>query len=336
MPPHWVPLPLFLLIIAAASQGVLADSAPNQPLLGFAWPNHTIPVLIKSSQPNASQAVLKAMDTWNLAQQWFITTHMGGAGTPFTFNETNSSSDSMITVTFNQTQTEENLGETHWQAFHDKQGFFKQVLVAISIDLTTRSGRALNDSELQVLATHELGHSLGLDHTTFSTTDLMYHVPKVMFPSTLNLYVIHLLSQITNENNLPQQPVTLLSDIPYGVVSQVDLDTATLPTLETATTSSSTQLAQLISTIAYAPWTLLGIFALLAAGVVAFTVRGRKPHTPKRKLEDVKITFKENPVVETQPIHTERVGKKCHYCGAEVPREATICGKCGMPAMYRK
>ena len=92
---------------------------------------------------------------------------------------------------------------------HDQQGNFRIVTVSITIDLTKQDGSAVSDAELQTLATHELGHALGLDHTTFNPDDLMNPVPKVVFPSTLNLYAVYLLSMATNVKDLPQQAVAL-------------------------------------------------------------------------------------------------------------------------------
>jgi hypothetical protein len=275
------------------------------------------------------------MNTWNLAQQWFVTTYMAGASVPFVLYETNATFDSMVTVTFNQTQSVEDLGETHWYAFHDQQGFFKRVTVTISIDLTRQDGEVLSDPELQTLATHELGHALGLDHTTFNTLDLMNHLPKVMFPSTLNLYAVYLLGQSTNENNLPQQAVTLPENIPYMMVSQADLSTVNPPTVQSATTSSL-QLAQLITTMAYGPWPYVGLLIVLAAIVVSFAVRGRRRTAKESDLEEAEVVFHEESIGAPEPITSAPVKKKCRYCGAEVRPEDLICGKCGMPAMYRK
>ena len=322
----------FMLIVAAAAQSVVADSTPSQPLFEFAWPTHNVPVAITTSQSNAKQTVLEAMNTWNLAQQWFINTYMAGVGIPFVFYETNSTSDSMITVTFNQTQTAEDLGNTKWNAFHDQQGFFKKVVVSISIDLTRQDGQILSDSELQTLATHELGHALGLDHTTFSTSDLMNHVPKIMFPSTLNLYAVYLLSQSTNQNNLPQQAVTLPASIPYMMVSQAELDTVAPPKFQTTTTSLG--VAQLVSTMMYGPWPYLGILVVLAGVVVGLAVRGRRRGAGAMRVEDVEVIFHENPVTEEVPLQQKVTSKKCRYCGAQIPRETRICNKCGMPAIY--
>lgn len=331
--------PWFLLFLAllpiVSLQNAFAQSLQVQPIYGFSWPTHNIPVNVEASTPNATGAFSKAIGTWNLAQQWFMNTYMAGVGEPFVFYETNSTLDSIVTVTFNQTQTTEDLGNTKWNAFHDQQGFFKKVVVSISIDLNGQDGQILSDMELQTLATHELGHALGLDHTTFSTSDLMNHVPKIMFPSTLNLYAAYLLSQSSNENNLPQQSVTLPGNIPYLTVSQAELETVTPPIVQT-TTTSSLQLTQIANTLTHGPWPYIGILAVLAGVVVALAIRGRKKTISKADLGEAEVIFRENPIIENQPIRMEPGRKKCAHCGAEVPREELICRNCGMPAMYRK
>jgi hypothetical protein len=321
-------LALFLLV---GFQIAFAQSAQVQPILGFSWPTHSIPVSINAPEPNARQAVSNAMRTWNLAQQWFITAYMAGVGKPVVFYETNSTFDNMVTVAFNQTQTTDDLGVTDWQAFHDKEGNFQKVTVNISIDLTRNDEQMLTDDELQTLATHELGHALGLDHTTFSATDLMNHVPKVMFPSTLNLYAVYLLSQSANNKDLPQQPVSLPSNIPYMTLSETDLDRVVPPVVETTTTSLG--MSQITQQIIYGPWLWLGILVALACVVVASTIRRRKRGLVKLEPGETHVIFRDEPVVEDKPIQPKNV-KKCRHCGAEVPPGRLICNKCGMPAGY--
>jgi hypothetical protein len=311
-------------------QSVFANSVQAQPLCGFSWPTHGIPVAIDASQPDAAQAVSKAMVTWNLAQQWFIATYMAGSGTPFVFYETSSTTESMVTVTFNQTQSIDDLGKTNWQEFHDQQGFFKRIIVNISIDLTTQTGRILSDADLQMLATHELGHAIGLDHTTFSTADLMNHMPEVLFPSTLNLHAVYLLSQSSNTKDLPKEPVTLPDNIPYMMVTQAELNSVTPPTVQTVSSSSSPLMTQLASAITYGPLLYIAVLAVLASVIVGLALRGRK--SDSIRTVEAEAVFHDTPILEEQPQQSKETGKKCRYCGTEVSRENLICPKCGMPA----
>ena len=270
---HLLMAVLFLILLLAAQtcQSALADSSPTQPLLGFAWPTRNIPVLTNTTLPNATKAVRDAMLTWNLAQQWFITTYMSGKGKPFVLYETNASSDSMITVTFNQTQTVADLARTTSLEFHDQQGVFAKVIAKISIDLTWKDGKPLTDAELRTLATHELGHALGLDHTSFSTSDLMNPIPTVMYPSTLNLYAVYFLSQTTNINDLPQQPITLPGIIPYTTLSQDELSTVEQP-VELQSASVTTQPAPQLAGLINGPWPYIGFFIILAGVVIMLTI----------------------------------------------------------------
>ncbi|HUK28625.1 MAG TPA: matrixin family metalloprotease [Candidatus Acidoferrales bacterium] len=325
-------LSLFILLtMTAGVQPTFADSVQAQPIFGFGWPTHSIPVAIDAMQANVRQVVLRAMNTWNLAQDWFITTYMSGVGTPFVFYESNTTSDSMITVTFNVTQTRDELGWTNTHDFHDAQGVFKKVDSEISIDLAWQDGTPLNDTNLQCLATHELGHALGLAHTTFNTSDLMYHIPKVMYPSTLNLYAVYLISQATNVNQLPQQPVLLPNDIPYKMLSGAELSTVTSPT----TTQESTEslgLMQTVSSIAQEWGVIIGGIIVLVT-ILAVSVSRRRNRTDIEHHEPETIS-RPNPTLHVVPKQANASTPKCRHCGAENSHGDLICRKCGMPAGY--
>ena len=195
-----------------------------QPILGYSWPNSTIPVSIQSQQPNATQPVLLAMTSWNSAQQWFIQTY-GTGGTAFTFQQTTQPlgpSDNGVTVAFNQTQANpSSLGASSCAGSYENAVFTK-IHCNISLDLTFNSGQALSQSQLQSLVMQELGFALGLGSTTFSEYDLMNQQSpshEVTLPSTLNLYAVSLLSQAKSTSTLPMSPISLPNNIPYATVS---------------------------------------------------------------------------------------------------------------------
>jgi hypothetical protein len=222
-------LAVFLLVLASP---VHATSNQVQPLYGGSWPSSQILVFIKplgqvSGQASVSaayarQAILDAMNTWNLAQKWFISTYMGGQGTSYTLKETSTAptgTQSGIVISFNQTQTSgDNWGWTNFYWWWDASGMIYRASATTSLVLTFYDGSALTQSQMQAATTHELGHALGLDYTTFSEYDLMSHVAPghgVNLPSTLNLYAVYLLSNTKNIHSQPSSPVSLPSNIPY-------------------------------------------------------------------------------------------------------------------------
>jgi len=244
-------LSIFAFGAIAFPRNVQAQSSMLQPLEGFAWPSQTIAVNIQTNvSTNAKQAVLAAMNTWNLAQRWFIKTYENGVGVPYSFYETNQHPVSGVSVTFNKTQTRDDTGWTSYNYWWNSRGIFTRVAVSISLDLTLRSGRPLSQVELQALATHELGHALGLDHTTFSKTDLMNHYApgfEVTLPSTLNLYALYLLSKSNSKSNLPASPIMLPAEIPYANVpasAVPEFEPATLTFVAALTVSISAVLSK--------------------------------------------------------------------------------------------
>lgn len=127
-------------------------------------------------------------------------------------------------ISFNQTQTSgDNWGWTSFYWWPDASGQIYKASANVSLVLTFYDGSALTQSQLQALTTHELGHALGLDHTTFSELDLMNHVSpshSVNLPSTLNLYAVYLLSKTSNMRTQPSTPVPLPSNILYTETPQ--------------------------------------------------------------------------------------------------------------------
>jgi len=70
--------------------------------------------------------------------------------------------------------------------------------------------------------------------------------------------------------------------------------------------------------------------------VVAAILRGRRKSLRNVESEESEMVLQDTPQRDVIPIQPQQIGKKCHHCGAEVPRGDLICRKCGMPAMYRE
>ena len=234
---------LVLTIIALNSRAVVA-SAYEQPLQGFAWSPRQIPVVIQKSPEYAHDAVLEAMQTWNLAQIWFSNTYHVSSR-PYTFVEVQQLGESYVRVTFNQTQTTNDWSTTNCYYWWNTDGVFYRIQCNMSIDLSIQDGTELSPLKLRSLATAGFGFSLGLLNTVFSQTDLLnwYSVDHdIVVPSTLNLYAVALLSMVTSRNDMPNSPVTLSGDIPYETPSESAItESVSTTTQEPAVSSTTTQ-----------------------------------------------------------------------------------------------
>jgi len=221
-----------VLLVLSLTRTAFSTEVCEQPLYGFAWPTREIPVVVEKSPEYARKAVLDAMRIWNLAQTWFSDTYRIPSR-PYRFIEVEQLGQSYVKVFFNQTQTREDWGWTKFRYWNDSSGVFYKITVSISLDLALWSGRSLTVVELQALATHEFGHALGLNHTTFSKRDLLNHYSpgyNITVPSTLNLYALAALSMITSKNEIPKDPVKLPEDIPYMTPLEAAIPEMRFPT----------------------------------------------------------------------------------------------------------
>jgi len=211
---------ILLTSIAFHATGAVAGSY-EQPLAGFAWSPRQIPVVIQKSPQYAHDAVLQAMQAWNLAQTWFSNTYHVSSN-PYTFVEVQQLGTSYVNVVFNQTQTRADwaIAAPYW--WWNDDGVCYKITVSISIDLSVQGGD-LTSRQLRSLAALSFGVALGISNTDFSRTDLMnwYSVDNgVVVPSTLNLYAVALLSMVATKNDMPKSPVTLPADISYEIPTE--------------------------------------------------------------------------------------------------------------------
>jgi len=241
-----------VLTITALNTSAAVASVPEQPLWGFAWSPRQIPVVIQKSPDYAHDAVLQAMQTWNLAQTWFSNTYQVSSR-PYTFVEVQELGESYVKITFNHTQTTNDWAR--WSCFYwNNNGVFTTIQCSTSIILSLRDGTDLSSMQLRNLATMGLGAALGLLNTKFSEMDLMnyYSVDHdVVVPSTLNLYAVALLSMVVLKNDMPKSPVTLPGNIPYETPSESAITELVSAITTTATTIARTYSDSCLQELAY-------------------------------------------------------------------------------------
>ena len=235
---------LFLLIsslfLAAGIFRVSQVQGQNQDqyslqLQGFAWNQATISTLIVTSDneswwnPLFLNSTLRAIGQWNDAIAGFALNNSNFAYLSnlrieaTVLNETQSGFDVYIGWTespLSNVSDEIGLSKTFTKP--------KSTIISCTINLAahTNHGDALSDGDLQNIALHELGHSLGLGHCN-STGDLMYPTYILLSSaegvSTLDVYgVATVFAWMLNPTDfypvngwLKENSVILPSDIAY-------------------------------------------------------------------------------------------------------------------------
>lgn len=200
-----LPLLVILLFLAAIFTPTLAQAQSQTytiPLEGH-WLKHTIGVGIQATPAWAHDAAAEAVEIWDNAQLWFVRTYYPNS--PAIFNLTIGGSD--IQITFTGWQNSSEAGYT--------TGCCGRVYSHILIGLVTENqdNSSVPPNRVREVALHELGHGLGLGHTS-TLYDLMY--PGFTFasaPTTLDLDGVHTLAS-NPAISLPATD-TLPSTIPW-------------------------------------------------------------------------------------------------------------------------
>lgn len=114
------------------------------------------------------------------------------AGVPVRFDFDGDSSNAEITVKWRPQFEIERTGQT--DVTWDENGQIQSVVVTLAT--FDPKGRPMEPDDIRVVATHEVGHVLGLDHSSDST-DIMFPTAKVRELSDRDARTVTLLYQLT-------------------------------------------------------------------------------------------------------------------------------------------
>jgi hypothetical protein len=200
-------------------------------LEGITWNHSTISVLVVSQdgaswwKPSYLNATLRSIGEWNNAIQAFALNYSNFAYlsglrmVPTVSRALNYSFDVYVSWTRALSASADEIGLT--TTTYGSSGTI--INSTISLAAEDSRGYVLNEVDMQNVALHELGHSLGLGHSSYSG-DVMYPRLTLNHPveglSTLDLYGVSTVFQwMSNSSSRPYSPqqssVTLPSSVQY-------------------------------------------------------------------------------------------------------------------------
>lgn len=152
------------------------------------WENRTTspirvwfaPTYAANFKPSFLDAIRGAFGQWT------------GAGVPVRFDFAGDSTNAEVTVKWRIQFEIERTGQT--DVTWDENGLIQSAVITLAT--FDPKGRPMESDDVRVVATHEVGHLLGLDHSRDST-DIMYPTAKVRELSDRDARTVMLLYQLT-------------------------------------------------------------------------------------------------------------------------------------------
>jgi hypothetical protein len=220
-------LAALLLVHASTIPSSAAATLPSIDLEGFRWNTFPLRVLVDMnawSTPDYTLAVSEALDDWLRSIRNYTRSFNDTSLTMIRFDlyvsNINKTDKYNALVTFAATEISphsETVGLTTAQWNSQTH----EPISPVTVNITTYSATASHQFVKNV-AMHELGHVLGLGHTSPQNTpngpELMYYISprnSMLFPSTLDVYGLTMLY-----SGRYNQTIQLPTEIPYKMLSE--------------------------------------------------------------------------------------------------------------------
>jgi len=160
-----------------------------QPFMDAGWDIRVHPTLvveIPAAPISARTVIRQALEDWNKAQEWFLESYYPNDTNRIYQLATNTSANSDAQIIIGYVDNLAYSWGAYTRNYRGASGFTERSSISI------RNDQLFYTNALLGLVTHELGHSLGLDHNGLN--DLMNPKPVNIYPSTLNLYAVYMLT----------------------------------------------------------------------------------------------------------------------------------------------